>query len=431
MKTHLALFVFVSGLAGCGSVVDTGGSTSTAASSGSGGDGGIGGGSSGAGGFGAGPSAPCVPAEGPEGPPSPLCGPGATPCQVLHDELLPVPPAFRNDAPALSLGASCQPQILFSSAENGQYNGFYAARKAPGDWQVSPTPFAMATAGLVSVGAGLPVALVNDGAFGASLWSFTAEGWVLVADVPAAGTHLARGFALGKHGELFAGFRGPGDELLFGRYGSSWNVEALGGTPSPFAVAVSPEGVPHMVAWEAKSGAWALHWHAPPLPDEILLPLEGSLLADLQRPALAVTAADEVNPEGRPHVLHLTPVPPEIPGPELELSYATRTGEHHWTQWPIEPVEPGTTVIPLGIVTDGAASVRLFYARSKFDAPSAGQLVVASRDPSFGLSQAVVAEGFSPIGATFERDGAGRIHVALYEFHATSDIGVRYLVLGP
>lgn len=428
MKHLLPFLGFVSCLAGCGPVVDTGG----ASTSGSGGAGGSGGGSSGVGGFGAGPSAPCAPPNEPSVPPAPLCGSGAVPCQVLDEELLPAPPAYRNDAPALSLDPFCRPRILFSRAENGQYEGFFAVRKAKGDWTVDSTPFAMATAGLVSIAPDVPVALVNDGAFGASLWSFSAEGWSLVEGVPEEGTNFARGFAVGKNGELFAAFRGPGDELLFGRYGSSWHIDVLGATPTPPPVVVSPEGVPHVIAWEAESGAWSLHWHSPPLPDEIFSSLEESLLADVQRPVLAVTAADAVNPQGKPHVLHLTPVPPAIPGPAFELSYTTRTGDDHWTQWPIETVQEGTTVIPLGIVTDEAGSVRLFYSRVKFDAPSAGQLLVASPDPAGGVSQvAVVTEGSSPIGATFDRDGAGRIHVALYEFNATSDIGIRYLVLGP
>ncbi|MDC0746626.1 hypothetical protein [Polyangium mundeleinium] len=428
MKYLLAFLGFSAGLAGCGPVVDTI-DTSTSGSggagaSGAGGSGGAGG-SSGVGGLGAGPSALCKPLTKPSGPAQPLCGLEA-PCQVLEEELLVVPPAYRNDAPALSLDASCHPRILFSSA-TGEYKGFYAVRKAVGDWQVTPTPFDSATAGLVSIAPDLPVALMNDGAFGASLWSFSAEGWSLVEDVPEEGTHLARGFALGPTGELFAGFRGPGDELLLGRYGSSWSVETLGGTPFPFPVVVSPEGAPHLIAWEAVNGAWEIHWHAPPLAHEVVMPFgSGTLQADAYRLVLGTTAADVVNPQGKPHILTLR----QLADFTFELVYVTREGKDTWTVMPLEKVPQDSTVYPLGIVTNEAGAVRLFYSRVKFASPTAGQLVVAAPVPG-GPKQAVVTEGFSPLGATFDRDGVGRIHVALYEFNTTSDIGIRYLVLGP
>lgn len=432
MKYLLLPFLgFTSWLVGCGPVVDT--TSTSASSSGSGGagasgGGGVGGsgGSSGVGGFGAGPSAPCVPLTKPSMPTVPLCGPGDAPCQVLHEEVLPVPPAYRNDAPALLLDPTCQPRILFSTAV-GEYKGFYGVRGAEGGWEVSPTPFAMATGGLVSIAPDLPVALANDGAFGASLWSFSAGGWNLVEDVPAEGTHFGRGFALAKTGELFAGFRGPGDEYLFGRYGSSWNIETLGGTPTPPAVAVSPEGKPHLIAWEAKNGAWELHWRAPPLPSEQALAVSGSLQADVMRPALAVTAADAQNPEGKPHILALR----TLQNFSAEVVYVTREGQDTWAVTVLEQVSPDERVYLLGIVTDEAGAVRLFYSRTNPAAPAAGRLIVASPHSDVGIPSAIVTEGFSPYGATFERDGSGRIHVALYELGLSSDVDIRYMVLGP
>ncbi|MDC3957537.1 hypothetical protein [Polyangium jinanense] len=418
MKYPLSFLVFAAWLAGCGPVVDTN-DTSTSGSGGAGG-------SSGVGGFGPAPSARCVPLTKPSVDMLPLCGSGDAPCQILEEELLVVPPAYRNDAPALSLDASCRPRILFSSAVN-EYKGFYAVRKAAGDWEVNPTPFDSATAGLVSITPDVPVALVNDGAFGASLWSFTAEGWSLVDHVPEEGTNLARGFAIGQTGELFAGFRGPGDELLFGRHGSSWSVEMLGGTPFPFPVVVSPEGAPHLIAWEAVNGAWELHWHAPPLAHEVVMPLgSGTLQADSYRLVLGATGADEANPQGKPHVLALR----QLSDFTFELVYVTREGTNAWTVTPIEQVPQGVTVYPLGVVTDEASSVRLFYSRFEIGAPTTGQFVVAAPHPG-GIAQAVVTEGFSAFGATFDRDGAGRLHVALYELGISSDVGIRYLVLSP
>ncbi|MDI1447263.1 hypothetical protein [Polyangium sp. 6x1] len=429
MKYPLSFLVFSAWLVGCGPVVETN-ETSASGSGGAGASGaggsGSSGGWSGVGGFDAGPSALCEPLTKPSVDMLPLCGSGDAPCQILEEELLAVPPAYRNDAPALSLDAVCNPRILFSSAE-GEYKGFFAVRKAVGDWEVNPTPFPVAAAGLVSVAPDLPVALVNDGAFGASLWSFSAAGWDLVENVPKEGTNLVRGFAIGNTGELFAGFRGPADELLFGRYGSSWSVETLGGTPFPFPVAVSPEGAPHLVAWEVVNGAWEIHWHAPPLAHEVAMPLgSGTLQADAYRLALAATAADAANPQGKPHVLALR----QLPDFTFELVYMTREGKNAWTATPLDEVPQGSTVYPLGIVTDAAGAVRLFYSRFEIGAPTTGRLVVAAPHPG-GITQAVVTEGFAAFGATFDRDGAGRIHVALYELGTMSDVGIRYLVLGP
>jgi len=348
------------------------------------------------------------------------------PCQILEDELLDVPPAYRNDAPSLKLDLLCQPQLLFSSANNG-YKGFFATRKAPFDWTVIPMPVDLATGALLQNDMGHLYAVANDGAFGGSLWAFTAEGWKHVADVPEKVTSLERGVALAEGGQILAGFSGDAGELHLGVFGASWTVEQLGQSAAPPPLALSEDGAPSLVAWSSESGEWALRWYSPPYPSEIAMPFgSGSLTSDAQRPVLAVTAADAQNPMGKPHVLAMRSAPDFA----HELVYLTRQGEGAWDVRPIEPVPAGTMVWPLGIVTDAAGEVRLFYSRYEATKPGTGSLVVAWPEGS-GVQTAVVTEGFSAFGASFDRDGAGRIHAALYTLGLSSDVSIRYMVLGP
>jgi hypothetical protein len=368
------------------------------------------------------PLEPCLPPDAPPSP-APLCGPPDAPCQVLVDELLPVAPAFRNDAPAISLDKACAPSLLFSVAENGLYNGFFARRNAPDDWSVSPTPFALATAGLGTYGDGRPFAFPNDGAFGAGLWALEGDAWTSLADVPKKVTHSAHGFAQANNGAILAAFRTDIDELVLGSFDGAWSLSQIGQTPYAPLVALSPEGWPHVAAWSAESGSWALHWYAPPSNAELPMLVGGTLQAEVLPFALAATAADPQNPQGKPHLLWLS----QLPDFTFNLMYAVRVHENTWSVVPVEYAAEGATYRPLGIVTDDSGDVRLFYTRAKASAPGEEQVVVAWP----GVGKAVLFEGRNALGATFQRDGAGRIHVAMYTVSEPSKFDVRYVLLGP
>jgi len=421
MKNYVLVASLFSLLA-CGSEIKTVDGTSTSGAGGAG----AGGGASATVGVGGAPPNPCMPPDGPASP-APLCGPSA-PCQILAEEILPVKPAFRNDAPALSLDTLCHPRILFSVAENGAYEGFDAIQKAPGDWSVFPTPFALATAGL-SNGPEIPFAFPNDGAYGASLWAFSAEGWKKVEDVPAQVTHRAQGFSRIGDGKIAAAFVSDVSELILGTYDGKWTLSTLGDTSSPPPIAISPEGSPHVVTWSPVSGNWSLTWHAPPAAEEIALPLgEGGVLgSEVQRPALAVTMADAQNPQGKPHILALR----SAPNNTLELVYVTREAENTWTVVPIEKTIAGTTLVPLAIVTGEAGEVRLFYSRYRPTLPGQGNILVAWPNGPDAVSKEILVSGTDAFGGTFERDGAGRIHIAMYTFAQPSQFDVRYWVVGP
>jgi hypothetical protein len=367
---------------------------------------------------------PCLPPD--AGSLSPMCGPSST-CQILVDEILPVPPGYRNDAPALALGSGCAPIVLFSLAENAKYEGFLGVRTAPASWLVSPTPFPLATAGIAVKEAGL-LAFPNDGAFGAGLWAFVGDQWHSVGAMPAMATHMARGFTQANNGVLYTAFKTDIDELFLGTFDDGWTLSKLGQTPTPPPVAVSPEGQPHVVAWEPSAGAWALHWYAAPSAPEIVLPITGQLLAEVQRPALAVTAADAGNPQGKPHVLGLR----ALPDFTAELVYATRTGKDAWSVVSLEKPEPGIRYTPLGIVTDETGDVRLFYGRGAVTLePAQARVVVAWPSGGAGPGKAVVLEGIDALGATFQRDGLGNVHAAMYTVAEFTQFDVRYTVFGP
>lgn len=386
------------------------------------------GGATGSGGIGSvgsgGTVVPCVPPGAPPEP-APLCGPADAPCQVFADEVLPVPSAFRNDAPGLALNEACLPEILFSKAENGYY-GYHALKNLMGEWTVLPTPFDFASGALVRHPSGLPLAIPNDGAFGASLWGFFAEGWTLIEKFPGEATHMERSVAQAPNGDLFVGTNDGVGNLLLGRYAEGWTTSNFGMAGGLVPVAISPEGAPQLVSWTPVNGEWILRWIAPPAAPESVFPQGGtSLTSDAQRPVLAVGRADEKNPMGKPHGLTF-----RVGQDALELVYFTREGNGAWTSFLVEKVSNDKPLIPLGAVTDEAGDVRLFYARTSWVAPATGQIVAVWPTANGFVDKAVVVEGISPTGATFERDGAGRIHVALYSVVAGSSFDVRYMILG-
>ena len=319
-----------------------------------------------------------------------------------------------------------RPEILFASAV-GKYDGYHAVKNLTGEWSVTPTPFAFASGGLVRSPSGLPSALANDGAFGASLWGFFADGWEHISDVPGKATHYERSFAQAPNGDLYVGVATDVSELELGKYDGSWSMTNLGQTPAPVPVAVSPEGAPHVFHWEAPGAEWLLRWMFVPEAQETVFSLgSNTLLTEEQRAALVVTAADVKNPMGRPHGL----VVRGAPGSASEVVYATREGASAWSLVHVETAPSGVALLPLGGVTDDLGNVRLFYARIQYASPNAGQVVVVWPKEDGTVGKANVMEGLSAVGATFERDGIGRIHVALYFIVSGSNLDVRYVILG-
>ena len=177
-------------------------------------------------------------------------------------------------------------------------------------------------------------------------------------------------------------------------------------------VAVSPEGSPHVFHWEAPGAEWVFRWTPVPEAQETVFSFgSNTLLAEEQRPALVVTAADVKNPRGKPHGLVVRAAPGSGAS---ELVYATREGASAWSLAHVETAAPGVGLQPLGGVTDELGNVRLFYARTQYGTANAGQVVVVWPKEDGTVGKANVMDGLSVVGASFERDGIGRIHVALY-----------------
>jgi hypothetical protein len=106
-----------------------------------------------------------------------------------------------------------------------------------------------------------------------------------------------------------------------------------------------------------------------------------------------------------------------------ELVYATRKGVEAWEVVPIAQ-HPGYSLLdPIGIVTEPGGGVRLLYAQE-------GIIHVGWFEGSKLTTAAIGGPIYVP-GATVQRDGLGRIHVALYEGSAPYPLGIRYLLLGP
>jgi len=444
-----------------------GGGPGPASSSTSTGSGGAGGGAGGSGGSGGSPGPVCMPGQPAYA--GPLCGAPEMPCHMLASDMLPNPPAFRNDAPAIAVDPNCEPQIAYSVAVGG-YKGFHAKRGANGKFIEEPTPFPYAFGG-INVGAdGTSFILSYAGSFDTTM--FRRSGGLWDPGVPLPGDNFAypRGLARDANGMLHVGgstkdnhaFHAVFDPAL-----STWTSTPLGpvGTPQ-VALAVTPGGTPHLAYWNPVNGMWALHWQSPPLAPEPTVPLNGGVLgAGSQMHSIAVTP-DAADPIGAAHILVLRN---SAITEAQELIHAARYGGK-WSYMVIDqektvgvsycdtpPKSAGEIcdydyeeIAPIGIVaSQGGDSIAAYnkvhregtriancmdpmfcYWDSVVDT-SAGQIVLATFAGTTLIAQSILETDVIVQSGTAVLDTIGRIHIAVYERPSgQSDTSVRYIQVG-
>jgi hypothetical protein len=255
---------------------------------------------------------------------------------------------------------------------------------------------------------------------------------------------------------------------VFDPMASTWSLVPLGPSGTPrVALAVAPEGTPHLAYWSNAGGSWSLSWHTPSMGAETAVPLNGSSLElASQMHSIAVTS-EAMNPGGSPHIL----VVRNLPVPQAhELLYAYRAGGK-WAFMPIDqekvaganycnysPTQPGETcnfdyetIIPIGMVASQGGTVGAVYNKvhrigtlmANCNDPmfcywqpsadnSAGEIVVATYAGGALAAKSTVGANALIQSATAAIDTIGRIHIAVYESPpGQSGTTVRYLLVGP
>jgi hypothetical protein len=201
----------------------------------------------------------------------------------------------------------------------------------------------------------------------------------------------------------------------------------LGDASTPVALAVSPQGQPHVASWDTVGNQWVLFWYLPPLAPESVVSYGNNVLGfEGQRQLITVTEPDAGNPDGRPHVLAT-----RSSGSGMELVYATRSGPNAWMITAVEQALAGDSVFPLGILSAPDGTIRMIYAKGSSLNPSQWEVFVAWTGVNQLVNKTLLMISPGPLGATTVRDGLGRIHIALYENAGVSEFNVRYLLLGP
>lgn len=458
---------------------NTGGAgTGGAGGSGTGGQGGSGqggqGGQVGQGGQGGGLPTACTPGMPPYA--GPLCGsPDGGACAVLTSELVSANPSFRNDAPGVALDDLCAPQVVFSEAVGG-FKGFYATRLGQDNWMVEQTPFAIATGGNAVGKNGESYALVDNGAFGVTLFRRDAGGWDGGHAIMGKHHAAARGLARDENGFLHAGVRTDTEDTEYAFFdinSLSWSINPLGVKSSArVAAAVTPGGNAHFAYWAVVASTWVLHWRSPPQAAEQAMSLNSNGLGiESQMHAITVLPATPSNPTGVPHIAAVRVVPGNPQ--QLELAYITREAVNNWPVTVIDspqtlpgdtcsngpwPTQPGLKcnydyeeIRPLGIVAAQSGHVRLLYNKIhrmgtrvsdcfmpmdcywKDDTDSSeGAIVVAAVGKNQMAASASLGKDVFFSNATVTLDRIGRIHIAGYDAQpGAPGTTVRYIVIGP
>jgi hypothetical protein len=372
----------------------------------------------------------------------------------VRDEQLPGGSHLRNGSPAIALDASGGDHVLLTTADD-TFRGFYASR-SDAAWTSEQLPGSVAQGALALDAEGAPVALVDDGAAGTTLWRRDAVAWSKLDDVAGVSSAFAGEMVRTGMDCLLAGVTEHGGErpTLAVRSSGTWGLSALGTAGSdwtgPFQIAVGDSGRPQAAFFETSG----VKWQMPPLAAE-------TALAQGSNPLLAVAGETA-------HMLASHPAA-DVDG-AYELVYVTRTADG-WANQRVAlgdadgagfelcgppPAMAGQTCMyeyrtyrPVAAAVSGGGDVELFYAEydvtiraisscasscewNDNGSSTRGDLYVASPKAD-GLSTASVLTDVVPGGTTAALDAAGHIHLAIYDggggFH---DSIVRYVELaGP
>lgn len=404
----------------------------------------------------------CLPADFPAD--IPLCGGGGPACALKRDELVSPDPQFRNDMPALALRGDCGPAVLYSVAVGG-YHGFYAERAGVDAWTSEATPMEIATGSLEhDVDADEAIAMVDDGAFGATLWRRAGGVWAKQSGLAGMNHTRAPQLVRDAGGKLHLGHVDGDNNALYELFDGTWTKKQLDKQADIHVrLALDPAAKPRLTYWSSKELTWKLYFTAPPAAPETITPL-GSNVLERPHTALALAGLDAT-----PWVLAARK---QADGQHHDVVLFHRTGPAMWAEEVVvaedppadktcdgDPGGPGETCpydyvrhYPLALFTTGAGEVRALYNALRYK----GTLVAQCQPMPFpfcvwvGQSDESTAElrvawpGSKPEEhevaatdvftdrATARLDPGGNMHLALYHYAPGGvDPTVRYLAIGP
>lgn len=462
-------------LAACRSTVQidshgSGGGGST--SSPGGGSGATGAGGSGASaGSGTGASADCASGLPPYA--GPLCGPMTSPCNLLADENMGVS-GGNNDAPAVAVGPDCSAHVVFA-ALTPDFEGIYADRLGPGEWQQKVLPGPSALAGHVIGSDGTSYLLTYDGAFHTTLRARPPGGdWQALGTLPEDGWFRSAGLAKDDADRLHAAWVDKEQHLLYAAREAGgpwaltkWQEPASADDPQ---VAATPEGVAHVVYWSQSPEGWVPRYVSPSaddgppsLTEPVAEPGKQVLEPRAERVKLALSA------DGTPLLLLVQKVG-DPPAPKMSVARREPTGG--WTlkelvkpqkdDNPCDNTIPSNTsdecvaqtavqLVPIATVVSRGGDTRFLYSRQYTESSyepkctkpqgietfctwelkssvSRGTIHIARFGAGVSVIGKEIATGL-PYSGNAVIDGQGTIHVAVYDA-SDKDRPTRYLQIG-
>jgi len=395
---------------------------------------------------------------------APLCGSGGPACALKRDEVVSPNPKFRNDMPAIALRGDCGPAVLYSEAVGG-YHGFYAERTGPDAWTAEATPMDVATGSLEhDPGADEAIAMVDDGAFGSTLWRRVAGAWKKISGLAGMNHNRAPQLLRDKGGKLHLGHIDSDQTALYDMFDGTWTTKEIDKQADIHVrLALDAAVQPHLTYWSSKEATWKLYYAAPPAAPETVTPLNSNVL---ERAATSLALA---GPDDTPWVLVARKQQDQQ---HHDLVLLHRAGPAKWAEELVaaedpvadktcegEPGGPGQTcdydyvvLFPLALVATASGEVRAIYDAINFKGTMISQCMpmpfpicvwVPQSDTSTAelrvawpgskpQEHQVVATDVFTDRATARLDPGGNIHLAFYDrAPGTEDPIVRYLAFGP
>jgi len=394
---------------------------------------------------------------------APLCGADGPTCALKRDEQVSAKLAFRNDMPALALRGDCGPVLLYSEAVGG-YFGFYGERTGADAWTVEPTPMPVATGSLeFDPAADQAQAVVDDGAFGVSLWQRPAGVWKQTSEL--AGMNHARAPQLARDGDgvLHLGHIDGTERALSETFDGTWTTTQVDTSADIHVrLALDAADKPRLTYWSSKEATWKLYFAAPPAAPELVTPLKSNVL---DRPHTSLALA---GPDMTPWVLAARRQADQL---HYDLVLLHRMGPAKWAEETLiaedavadktcdfEPDDAGQLckydyirLYPIGLVSAGA-EVRAIYNAINYKGTLISQCMakpfpICVWTPQSDVSTSelriawpggapdehqVVATDVFTERATTRLDPGGNVHLGFYDQKpGTADPIVRYLAFGP
>lgn len=391
-----------------------------------------------------------------------LCGADGPACVLKRDELVSDKSMFRNDMPAIALRNDCTPAVLYSEAV-GFFAGFYAERTGDATWTAETMPSPVATGSLeVDRDTDHAVALVDDGAFGVTLW--TRDGaWNKTGSLAGMNHTRAPQLLLAPGGEVHVGHVDADNKIFHDTFKGIWSSDQVDlDGEIHVRLALGPDAAPHLTYWFTGEGTWQYRYVAPPDGPELVTPL-GSNVLDKHHSALALVGADAT-----PWVLISRKQADQI---HHDIVLLHRLGAKDWAEETLvgdkpgedklcngEPDGPGQQCMydyrfhyPLTLHAAGD-QLRATYVQIRRKGTSISQcnpnpfpicvwveqsdestseLRVAWPGSQLADHQVVATDVFTD-RATGRLDAAGNMHLAFYQYPpAGGDPKVRYLAIGP